>query len=119
MAFTLALIVGAIFAVGFFMLHMPAVLVIVASAIAGAGAAVAGVVVGLGLVPYQGMEGGIWGVYEADDLGVIWLIAAIVLAFAGAIYQTRTVATLSAAITEDQYMNPGVNRGGPSGTAAA
>jgi hypothetical protein len=118
-AFTLALIVGAIFAVGFFMLHMPAVLVIVASAIAGAGAAVAGVIVGLGLVPYQGLEGGIWGVYEADDLGAIWLIAAIVLAFAGAIYQTRTVATLSAAITEDQYMNPGVNRGGPSGTAAA
>ena len=34
-AFILALIVGAIFAVGFFLLHMPAVLVIVATAIVG------------------------------------------------------------------------------------
>ena len=61
----------------------------------------------------------ICGVYKAHDLGFIWLIAAIVLAFAGAIYQTRTVATLSAAITEDQYMNPGVDSGGPTGMAAA
>jgi hypothetical protein len=118
-AFILALVVGAIFAVGFFLLHMPAVVVIVATAIGGAGAAVAGVIVALGLVTHTGLENGIWGVYQTDDLGIIWLIAAIALAFAGAIYQARTVATLSAAISEEQYMNPGVNRGGPSGTAAA
>ena len=118
-AFTLALIVGGIFAVGFLMLHMPAVLVIVTSAIVGAGAAVAGVIIGLGLVPYQEIEGGIWGVHETHDLGAIWLIAAIVLAFAGGIYQARTVSTLSATITEDQYMNPGVNRGTPAGTGSA
>ncbi len=68
---------------------------------------------------HTGLESGVWGVYQTDDLGIIWLIAAIALAFAGAIYQARTVATLSAAISEEQYMNPGVNRGGPSGTAAA
>ena len=94
---------------------MPAVLVIVATAIGGAGAAVAGVIVALGLVTHTGLESGVWGVYQTDDLGIIWLIAAIALAFAGAIYQARTVATLSAAISEEQYMNPGVNRGGPSG----
>ena len=118
-AFILALIVGAIFAVGFFVLHMPAVLVIVATAIGGAGATVAGVIVALGLVTHTGLESGVFGIYQTDDLSIIWLIAAIALAFAGAIYQTRTIATLSAAITEDQYMNPGVNRGGPSGTSAA
>ncbi len=119
LAIILGLAVGAIFAVGFFILHMPAVLVIVATAISGAGAAVAGVIVALGLVDYAGLEKGVWGVFQIHDLSIIWLIAAIALAFAGAIYQTRTVATLSAAITEDQYMNPGVSGGGPSGTAAA
>lgn len=121
-AFILAIIVGAVFAVGFFLLRMPAVLVIVASAISGAGAAVAGVVVGLGLIPKEELntvfDAGIFGVYAIDDLSIIWIIAAIVLAFAGAIYQTRTVTDMSAAITEDKYMNPGVgNR--PAGGAAA
>ncbi len=60
-AFVLALIVGAIFAVGFFMLHMPAVLVIVATAIGGAGATIAGVIVALGLEKHTGLEYGIWG----------------------------------------------------------
>jgi hypothetical protein len=118
-AFILALIVGAIFAVGFFVLHMPAVLVIVATAIAGAGATVAGVIVALGLVEHTNLEGGVFGIYQTHDLSIIWLIAAIALAFAGAIYQTRTVATLSAAISEEQYMNPGVNRGTPAGTGSA
>lgn len=116
--FILALIVAAVFAVGFFVLRMPAVLVIVASAILGAGAIVAGVIVGLGLVPIETLESGIYGVYEAHDLGIVWIIAAIALAFAGAIYQTRTVEDMSASIMEDSYMNPGVGSG-PSGTAAA
>jgi hypothetical protein len=121
-AFISALIVGAIFAVGFFLLHMPAVIVIVATALLGAGAAVAGVVVGLGLIPAvdrnQIFDAGIYGVYAVDDLSVIWLIAAIVLAFAGAIYQARSAADLAAAITEDQYRNPGLDRGGPTGAPA-
>ncbi len=108
---------GAVFAVAFFVLHMPAVLVIVATAIAGAGAAVAGVIVGLGLVKHTGLESGIWGVYQTHDLSVIWLIAAIALAFAGAIYQARTLGDMATAITEDQYRNPGVDRGGPPGAA--
>jgi hypothetical protein len=116
-AFISALIVGAIFAVGFFVLHMPAVLVIVATAISGAGATVAGVVVALGLVDEAAFDAGIWGVYEAHDLSLIWLIAAIVLAFAGAIYQTRTVADMAAAISYDQYRNPGMDRTGTTGSA--
>jgi hypothetical protein len=121
-AFISALIVGAIFAVGFFLLHMPAVIVIVATALLGAGAAVAGVIVALGLIPqvdrHQVFDAGIYGVYAVDDLSVIWLIAAIVLAFAGAIYQARSAADLAATITEDQYRNPGLDRGGPTGAPA-
>lgn len=108
-AFILAIAGGAIFAVGFFLLRMPAVLVIVVTAIIGAGATIAGVAVGLGLLPYQELSGGIFGIHAASDVGWLGIIAAIALAFAGAIYQTRTVADMSAAITGDAYMNPGLD----------
>ncbi len=108
-AFILAIAGGAIFAVGFFLLRMPAVLVIVVTAIVGAGAAIAGVAVGLGILPYQELSGGIFGVHATSDMGWLGIIAAIALAFAGAIYQTRTVADMSAAITGDAYMNPGLD----------
>jgi hypothetical protein len=122
-AFVLAIIVGAVFAVGFFVLRMPAVLVIVATAIIGAGAMVAGVVVGLGLVPEEKLDqvfdSGIFGVYNLSDIGIVWAIAAVALAFAGAIYQTRTVADMSAAISAESYMNPGIDKQPPSGGAPA
>ena len=108
-AFILGLIVGAIFAVGFFLLQMPAVLVIVATAISGAGATVAGVAIGLGLIDYQSLGNGVFGAYQVSDMGWVGIIAAIALAFAGAIYQTRTIADMSRAITADQYMNPGLD----------
>jgi hypothetical protein len=108
-AFLLAIAGGAIFAIGFFVLRMPAVLVIVVTAIVGAGTAIAGVAVGLGILPYQELSGGIFGIHAASDVGWLGIIAAIALAFAGAIYQTRTVADMSAAITGDAYMNPGLD----------
>ncbi len=116
-AFILALGGGAIFAVGFFVLQMPAVLVIVATAISGAGATIAGVAIGLGLIHYESLTGGIFGVHSFSDMGWIGIIAAIALAFAGAIYQTRTISDMSAAITGDSYMNPGV-KDTPGGSAA-
>jgi hypothetical protein len=112
-AFILALAGGALFAVGFFLLQMPAVLVIVATAITGAGATIAGVAIALGLVPYQDLGGGIFGATANVDLGWLGIIAAIALAFAGAIYQTRTVADMAASISAESYMNPGLDdRGG-------
>jgi hypothetical protein len=51
-------------------------------------------------------------------MGWLGIIATIALAFAGAIYQTRTMSEMMNRITADAYMNPGLNdRGGP--TAAA
>ena len=87
-AFILALAGGALFAVGFFLLQMPAVLVIVVTAISGAGATIAGVAIGLGIIDYKELGGGIFGVHAASDMGWLGIIAAIALAFAGAIYQT-------------------------------
>ena len=110
------LIVGAVFAVGFFLLRMPAVLVIVATSILGAGAAIAGVAIALGIIPYQAMEFGIYGNFSASDMGWLGLIVTIALAFAGAIYQARTVSDMSAAISSEAYMNPGLDdrMGSPS-----
>jgi hypothetical protein len=115
-AFLLALAGGAIFAVGFFFLQMPAVLVIVVTAISGAGAAMAGVAIGLGFIDVENLQGGIYGVFKYADLGWLGIIGAIALAFAGAIYQTRTIADMTARITSDSYMNPGLTDRG--GTAA-
>lgn len=119
LVFILALAVGAIFAVGFMLLRMPAVVVIVATAISGAGATIAGVLIALGLVPLQELDGGIFGVYQPQDFSIIWLIAAIALAFAGAIYQTRTVSDLSARISAETYRNPGMGNQPPTGAAPA
>ena len=118
-AFILALIVGAVFAVGFFLLQMPAVLVIVVTAISGAAATMAGIAIGLGLIPYEELGSGVFGVYSWSDMGWIGIIAAIALAFAGAIYQTRTVSDMSAAITSESYMNPGLDDSGTSGASGA
>jgi len=112
------LIVGAVFAVGFFLLRMPAVLVIVATSILGAGATMAGIAIGLGLIPYEAMEFGIFGSYSASDMGWIGIIAAIALAFAGAIYQTRTVSDMATAISADSYMNPGIDNDGTGASPA-
>jgi hypothetical protein len=116
-AFVLALAGGAIFAVGFFLLRMPAVLVIVATAISGAAATMAGVAIGLGIVDYKNASGGLIGLHSEWDLGWIGIIAVIALAFAGAIYQTRTVTDMSMAISSESYMNPGLDDG-QGGTAA-
>ncbi len=118
-AFILALGGGVIFAVGFFLLHMPAVLVIVATAISGAGATIAGLAIALGLVDIEEAGGGIFGLHTEWDLGWLGIIAAIALAFAGAIYQTRTIADMSATISQESYMNPGLEGRGPSGGAPA
>lgn len=125
--FILALVGGAIFAVGFFLLQMPAVLVVVTTAITGAMATIGGVLLLLGIVPVAALNGGLLGVtsrypvevdgqivMESLDLGVIWIIIGIALAFAGAIYQTRTISDMSAAITADSYMNPGLDKEGGS-----
>jgi len=109
LAFILALAGGALFAVGFFVLQMPAVLVIVVTAISGSGAVIAGVALALGLLDLEHMQGGIFGVHSYSEMGWLGILAGIALAFAGGIYQTRTVADMSARITSDKYMNPGLS----------
>ncbi len=119
LAFLLALAGGAIFAIGFMLLRMPAVLVIVATAISGAGMTIAGVAIALGIVDITEAGGGIFGLHTQWDFGWLGIIAGIALAFAGALYQARTIGDMSAAIAEESYMNPGLQGRGPTGGAPA
>jgi hypothetical protein len=116
--FLLALIAGAIVAVGFLVAGMPAVIAIVGTAILGAGTAVTGLLVTLGIVPLATLNAGFWGAYQAHELSVVWLIAAIALAIVGIYYQTRAVRDMSERINQDMYRNPGIDRGS-TGTAVA
>jgi hypothetical protein len=118
-AIVLALIVGAIFAVGFIVLAMPVVLAIVATAILGAATTILGIVVALGIIPVAALQtAGIIGAHWGDDLNWLWIVAGIVLAFVGGWYQARATADMAARIQMDSYRNPGLG-GGPTATAGA
>ena len=79
----------------------------------------AGIAIALGLIPYGAMEYGIFGNFAASDMGWLGIIAAIALAFGGAIYQVRSVSDMSAAISADSYMNPGIDSMNSSGGTPA
>ena len=57
----LGLFVAVVFGIAFLLLGMPTVLAIVGTAIAGAGATVAGLAVGLGLLPVAQLGAGVFG----------------------------------------------------------
>jgi hypothetical protein len=109
--------------IAFLLLGMPTALAIVGTAIAGAGATVAGLAVGLGLLPVAQLGAGVFGVYSSEELGWLGLLALVGLAFAGMIYQTRSVGDEVTAITAEAFQNPGMGGGndgaGPGGAAAA
>jgi hypothetical protein len=121
-AMLIAFVVALGFGLAFLVLNMPTVLAIVGTAIAGAGATVAGVVVGLGLIPHEHLRDGIFGVYSSDDLGWLGVIVLIVLSLGGMVYQARSLTPDDAVISPDSYRNPGLGgagSGGPGGPAAA
>ncbi len=119
----LGLFVAVVFGIAFLLLGMPTVLAIVGTAIAGAGATVAGLAVGLCLLPVAQLGAGVFGVYSSEELGWLGLLALVGLAFAGMIYQTRSVGDEVTAITAEAFQNPGMGGGndgaGPGGAAAA
>jgi hypothetical protein len=100
--FIAGVIVGAIFAVGAFVLAFPAVLVIVVSAASGAVAVVNGVLIAIGTIKLAALDDGVFG----SLLRYNWItaIAAIVIAVAAIMYQTRDVARMAATMpTQSDY----------------
>ena len=120
-----AMLIGFVVALGaglaFLLFNMPTVVAIVVTAIAGAGLALGGLVLALGLAPYEQLTDGIFGIYSHQDLGELGIVALTVLALGGMVYQARSLTPDDAQITPAQFRNPGMGGGdaGPGGPAAA
>lgn len=109
LAFIVGVAVAAVFAFGFIVLAMPAVLVIWGTAVSGATAVVGGAVILLGRAPLDSLNGGTIGAAIAEtEFPWLWIVLGIALAVAGAFAQIRSIGMTAEAITKDQYKNPGM-----------
>ncbi|MFN8620394.1 MAG: hypothetical protein U0869_06570 [Chloroflexota bacterium] len=117
LTFIVGIVVGAIFAYGFIVLAMPAILAIWGTAILGAAAMVSGIILILNLGQFPGTNQEISS--QLDSISAIslvghtalpwlWIIVGIVLAVAGGMAQIRMVGRTAEAINKDQYRNPGM-----------
>jgi hypothetical protein len=97
----IGLIVGAIFAIGTFVLGVPVLLVMVFSAFSGAAAVVNGVLLFLGQIKLEGLQEGIFGaLFTNGILGtVIWLV----LGAAALYWQMRDVGQTITSIDRTRY----------------
>ena len=100
-AIVIALIVGAIFAVGTFVLGVPVVLVMVFSAFSGAAAVVNGVLIFLGQIKLDTLDTGIFGSLLTN--GVVGIVAFLVLGAAALYWQIRDVAGSIQTIDRSAY----------------
>lgn len=109
-AWIVGLIVGVVFAGFFLRTGMPIWLAIWGTAIGGASAIVTGLAVLIGHVKVQDMNYGfLKALWEAPDVGFIWIGVGIVLAVVGAFAQMKMVGeAMEAAITREKYANPGM-----------
>jgi Domain of unknown function (DUF4203) len=101
MPLIIGVIIGAVVAIGFFVLGMPLVLVIVATAIGGAVAATNGALLLLGRIQLEDIDSGLSEGLLKD--GAIGIVVAIAIAVAGALYQMRDVANAASAIDRSAY----------------
>ena len=100
-AIVIALIVGAIFAVGTFVLGVPVVLVMVFSAFSGAAAVVNGVLIFLGQIKLDTLDTGIFGSLLTN--GVVGIVAFLVLGAVALYWQIRDVAGSIQTIDRSAY----------------
>jgi hypothetical protein len=100
-AVLVGLILGAIFAIGTFVLGVPVILVMVFSAFSGAVAVVNGVFILVGLVKVQDLGWGIFG--SLLHQGALGVIAAIVLGAAALYWQIRDVGGSITSIERSSY----------------
>ena len=100
--FIAGIVLGAVFAVGAFVLAFPAILVIVVSAASGAAAVVNGVFILLGTIKVEDLSYGVFG--SLLHQGALATIAWIVIAIAAVLFQTRDVARMAATMpTQADY----------------
>jgi hypothetical protein len=100
-AIVIALIVGAVFAIGTFVLGVPVVLVMVFSAFSGAAAVVNGVLIFLGQIKLDTLDTGIFGSLLTN--GVVGIVAFLVLGAVALYWQIRDVGTSIQSIDRTAY----------------
>ena len=109
LAWIVGLIVAVVFAGFFLRTAMPIWLAIWATAIGGASAIVTGLAVLIGHVKVGDLNYGfLKALWEAPDVGIIWIIVGVVLAVAGFFAQTKMLGEAVVAISKEQYANPGM-----------
>ena len=97
----IGLIVGAIFAIGTFMLGVPILLVMVFSAFSGAAAVVNGVLILFGTIKLDTLDQGIFGALFTQ--GIVGTVIFLVLGAAALFYQMRDVGTSITSIDRSAY----------------
>jgi len=108
-AWIVGLIVAVVFAIAFIQLAMPIWLAIWATAIGGASAIITGLAVLLGTVKVADMNYGfLTALWNAPNVGIIWIAAGVVLAIVGVFAQMRMIGEAAQAISKQQYQNPGM-----------
>jgi len=96
LSFLAGITLGAVFAIGAFVLAFPVVLVIVVSAASGAAAVVNGALILFGSIKVEDLSEGVFG--GLIKYGPIGLIVALVIAVAAIMFQMRDVASSAAAM---------------------
>jgi len=97
----IGLIVGAVFAIGTFVLGVPVLLVMALSAFSGAAAVVNGVLILVGRIKLDTLNDGIFGSLFTD--GVVGTVAFLVLGVVALLWQIRDVGTSIQSIDRSSY----------------
>ena len=100
-AFVVGLILGALFAIGTFLLGVPVLLVMIFSAFSGAAAVVNGVLILFGQIPVVAVNVGIFG--SLLHQGVVATVAFILIGAAALFYQMRDVGQTITSIDRSAY----------------
>jgi hypothetical protein len=100
-ALVVGLIIGALFAIGTFLLGVPVLLVMIFSAFSGAAAIVNGVLILLGTIPVGAINVGIFG--SLLHQGVVGTVAFILIGAAALIYQMRDVGSTITSVDRSSY----------------
>lgn len=109
LTFIVGVVVGGIFAFGFIILAMPAVLAIWGTALGGAVTMVTGLLLVLDRVKLDTLNSGMAGaIVNETSMPWLWIIVTIALTIAGAWIQINKLGAMSEAIEKTSYKNPGM-----------
>lgn len=104
--FIVGVVVAVAFALAFIFLRVPKYLILVATSFGGASAAIAGLLLLIGLIPLSALANGTIGAYAAHNLSWIWALAALGLGVVALLFQMRV--TEGDELRYSEYRNPGM-----------